>query len=54
MSDDAKPYRVMVEVKVWADSPEDAAARAADVCSSRSRGVQHPAVVVVEPWREDA
>lgn len=45
-----RPYRVTVEVKVWADSPEAAMARAADVCSSRSRHVRYPTVLVVEPW----
>lgn len=53
MTDDVRPYRVTVEVKVWADSPEDAAVRAAAVCSSRSRSVRQPAVLVVEPWRDD-
>lgn len=49
---DQRPYRVTVEVKVWGDSPEDAMARAQDVCSSRSRGVRHPVVLVIEPWED--
>jgi hypothetical protein len=47
-----KPYRVLVEVKVWADSDEEAAALAVDVCHSRARHVQHPAVVEVKRWRD--
>jgi hypothetical protein len=48
-----RPYCVTVEVKVWGDSPEDAAARALDVCHSRQRGVRDPAVRDIEPWRDD-
>ena len=48
-----RPYCVTVEVKVWGDSPEDAAARAVDVCHSRQRGVRDPAVRDIKRWRDD-
>ena len=54
MSDASKPYRVVLEVDVWASDEDDAAGRAVDVCHSRSRGVRNPAVQTVEPRPRDA
>jgi hypothetical protein len=44
-----RPYRVLVEVVVWAADESEAEARAKDVCRSRARGVREPAVRKVTP-----